>query len=134
MCAMGSRETMDAWFALATDAKAAADLLTVEHPRSFVSRMYYSMFAHAHAKLLQQGLVPRSGLGTWSHAVLPGMVRKHLPPGTDKMGARTQSQALRRARKFREMADYHPTIEVDDKIALALLKTAKQYYGARQDE
>lgn len=127
-------ETVDAWFELAEDAKAAAELLTLQHPRSFVSRMYYAMFAHAHAMLLQQGQRPRSGLGTWSHAALPLMVRKHLSTRNNSMKAHTQSQALRRARQFREMADYRPGIEVDHVTALALLKTAQQFFGGQQNE
>ena len=122
---MGSsndRRTSDAWFELAASSKEAADRLTLDHPRSFISRLYYAMFAQAHALLLHEGLTPRSGMGTWSHEMLPGLIRRHLPGRDGDRDRHTLSRALRRGYQRRLLADYNPAISVTKEEAVAQLR------------
>ena len=117
------------WRRLATDALEAARKLTADHPRSVINRVYYSMFAETHARLIEQGVRPRQNLGTWKHAEIPLLARKYLVKPLGKEGARTWSQTLRKARTLREYADYRPTWEIDSPMALALLNEASKLLG-----
>lgn len=125
-----TRQVMvDAWLRLAIDAMKAAKEISSRHPRSVVSRTYYAAFAHTHGMLLGSGQMPRSALGTWRHADLPAMVRKHLAKSLGRREAELLSQNLRRSRILREYADYRPNVMLSQTDAVQAIDAVSSILG-----
>ena len=89
------------------------------------NRLYYCLFALAHARLISLGLEPRALLGTWDHTMLPILARRHL----EQRHSSQLASALRTARFLRETADYRPTWTCDGVALLGLMRLAEALAG-----
>ena len=124
-----SRNEADAWRKVAKEALDAANQLTAESPRAFVNRVYYGLFALAHAMLIEVRLNPRLGFGTWRHVDLPALVQTHLK-STHCNQAVQLRLLLHRMRKEREEADYKPHATFQNAACLELMTKANQLFEA----
>lgn len=107
----------------------AAKKLGVDHPRGVANRVYYALYAKAHAELIHMGIQPRKNFGTWTHEDLPFLARCHLGRALGKPEARNLSRTLRRARQLRELADYRPLIVVGRTNAIEIIGAANAVLG-----
>jgi uncharacterized protein (UPF0332 family) len=128
------------WLSMAESNMVAATTLKVDHPRSAVSRYYYSVFCAAHAAVIHRGqTLPQNETGeeiNWSHAAIRGLVETNLRtrhPQYPEGVARAYRLNLESAFNFRLRADYASqpyTIDVDvreiEKIAVPFMRLAKE--------
>lgn len=123
------RRIAQAWRAAAAQALSASRTLTSENVRGMCNRLYYAMFSHAHALLIEAGKSPREHRGTWSHTKLPGFVDPHLRSYMRASKAREYRALLLRARQFREYADYHPGLFIESIAAIKLFDDVESTLG-----
>ena len=102
-----------AWMGLAESAITAAAAVRSEHPRSSVSRAYYSAFAACHALLAH--LRPEMawpGRANFKHGELPGELRWTLQHkfrrGLSVFQADVYRDCLEETYNLRRQADYKP--------------------------
>ncbi|HLO41290.1 MAG TPA: hypothetical protein VK176_09725 [Phycisphaerales bacterium] len=128
------------WLAMGESSLAAAATLKNQHPRSAVSRYYYSVFCAAHAAVICRGqTLPRNDAGeeiNWSHVAIRGLVETNLKtrhPQYSEGVARAYRLNLESVFNFRLRADYAAqpyTVEVDvreaEKIAVPFMRLAKE--------
>ena len=120
------RPNADAWFVMSRDSLEAARKITRGHPRSLMSRVYYSLFCYVHGKLIQAGQSPRKGLGTWSHNSLPGLIVEHLVKPLGSTQAKTLRRAVIRCRDLRGLADYIPGSELDAEVTIDAMRLTER--------
>ena len=124
---MGRRAAISAWDVLAKDNDAAARFLGLDEGRlrSLVSRAYYSAYSRITFELLEAGAGPFGGRENPPHRVLPKLVLSRLSrlPMRDR---KKLSQAIRRLRTSREIADYKPRYSVDGKFGREALRDLAQ--------
>jgi uncharacterized protein (UPF0332 family) len=100
------------WLASAESALVAAQVLALAHPRSSVSRSYYSCYSAVHAlaeQLVPKGVPPR---GTFSHIGLPSVLNG-LGSTAASRGVSALQSRLQEAYRSRLIADYQPVTRID---------------------
>lgn len=113
---------MDHWRRIAAEnAEVARALTGVGQERSSVSRAYYAVYAFATSELRRSGLTEFGSRGNPTHAQLPKLARHGLS-GLGPHARREVSQALRRLRTRREVADYSPGLSVDRRSRLEAVR------------
>lgn len=126
------QKAVDAWRKLSLESLNAARMLTVDHVRAMLNRVYYAAFARTHALLIDQGQSPRRDLGTWSHGDLPRLVTVHLEGLMGKNAMKNYRSTLRTARSFRSMADYEPMKVIPKQEALKVFQQVERLLGEHQ--
>lgn len=113
---------MDGWRRVGEEnAEVARSLTAAGQERSSVSRAYYAVFALATSELRRLGMTQFGSRGNPTHAHLPRLARHNLS-SLEPHVRREVSQALRRLRTRREVADYHPGLSVDRRSRLEAVR------------
>jgi uncharacterized protein (UPF0332 family) len=102
----------ETWRKLAEDSYRAALLLHDRHWRSTVSRAYYAAYSRVTEMLAGHGVTMPAGQEGPSHAKLPGLLETHLTQLKDQRWV--AAGLVRKLYKMRLMADYQPSVPMDD--------------------
>jgi uncharacterized protein (UPF0332 family) len=117
------------WRNSANDALNAAGLcLRNRHYRSAASRAYYSVFSAATAALLKAGQSPPRERGTWSHKLLPDIVRSVLSGRLGPGRVRDVRRMLNVSYSLRVIADYRPELSIDAASARRVVADARTLF------
>jgi uncharacterized protein (UPF0332 family) len=102
----------ESWQTLAENNYRATVLLRERHWRSSVARAYYAAYSRVTAMLLARGVTMPAGREGSSHANLPGLLETYLM----QLGNRrwTAAGLVRKLYSMRLMADYQPSVPVDE--------------------
>ncbi len=108
---------METWRDIANDSYGAANqLFGARRWRSTACRAYFAAYAIASDALLRSKVSMGAGREGPSHASLPGLVENNLT-GLSPRKRRPLAARIRRLYGLRLVADYQPSVPVDDKAA-----------------
>src|ERR1700731_4265084 len=104
------------WDDIGIDSRRGAQMLQEQHPRSCVSRAYYSAFSVLNNRLLPHEAPPPQ-YETHAHRRIPDLIDEHLFQADDRR-RRSLRTTIRRLYNARLDADYRLTRTVDPSTAL----------------
>jgi hypothetical protein len=124
------------WYDLASEARRAANILVSECPRSCLSRAYYAAFSKVnHALVGQAGVnlpLTREGVNHPGETGTGGIrrwIESHMP-NTDHPKRVKLSELIGRLYTLRIVADYKPSVSVDQRDAREALSIMNTVFNS----
>ena len=115
------------WIEIGKENLAGAKLLLAAHPRSTVSRAYYSAHVVLADALIVNGYVPPAPRETQPHNMQGKLIGLHLT-GLGTRGVRRTREIMRRLYGRRIDADYKRSVTTDRAAALDAVRDATELF------